>query len=319
MTLRRKPFQRLFHLHAARPLEQHRVARRAPPAARDSPASAGSSKKCASTAWPARSGLDHGARAARARRSADRRRRPAAYRPTCAVQLARLRAQFEHLAEHGDAARGGRSRQHVEHRLRGLRVGVVAVVPDDDAADARSALAAHLAHGEACATASRAGVRRRFRTRAPPRSRPADSSRRGGPTAGSSKSHAVDAEARARRRRAPTSSARTSASSEKPKVIDRPGMDLAEAPHARIVGIQHGDAIGAAALRSTPAWRRRCLRWNRRTRRARSRRWSPRRYRAGRSRPARESRRRDSCPFRAPPRGSRRAGAAARAARRRDC
>src|ERR1035437_774043 len=65
-----------------------------------------------------------------------------------AVQFFPCQPKFQHFAEHGDTPRGGSFPQHVQHGLRGLRVRVVAIVPDDDA-PMHSTLAAHVAHGEA--------------------------------------------------------------------------------------------------------------------------------------------------------------------------
>ncbi len=51
-------------------------------------------------------------------------------------------AEFEHLAQNRDPTRGGRVSQHVQHGVGRIRVGVVAIVKNLDAAD-HEALAAH--------------------------------------------------------------------------------------------------------------------------------------------------------------------------------
>ena len=51
------------------------------------------------------------------------------------------------------------------------------------------------------------------------------------------------------------------------------GVHFAEARHARIVGIQHRDAVGRQRFDQFALGQRQRLRWNRRTPRARSRRW----------------------------------------------
>ena len=76
-------------------------------------------------------------------------------------------------------------------------------------------------------------------------------------------------------------------------------MDCGESRHARVVGVQHGDAVGAAALRPVRAWLARRLRCRLEILDVRVADVGDHAdVAAGRSAPARESRRRDSCRFR---------------------
>ena len=69
-------------------------------------------------------------------------------RPDLAVIAGRARAQLRHLAEHGDVAAGRRERgQVIERRAHRDRVGVVAVVHDDDSVGQLDQLAAQAREG----------------------------------------------------------------------------------------------------------------------------------------------------------------------------
>ena len=70
-----------------------------------------------------------------------------------------------------------------------------------------------------------------------------------------------------------TSSARTSALSANPKVTDASAVHVAKRRHPRVVGIQHRDAIRRQLFDQLALGRAPRLRWNRRTPRARTRRW----------------------------------------------
>ena len=117
--------------------------------------------------------------------------------------------------------RGGRGAQHVQHGAHGLGIGVIAIVPDDDAValQVRSPrILPMVKRGDGLAQALRRDLEG---ARHGDGGQQVDA-RRGGPPAGVSKS-TPSARKREPSGRTATSSARTSAPSEKPNVIERPG------------------------------------------------------------------------------------------------